>query len=425
MHKTEWLEYINLINREVVPALGCTEPVTVALAAARAAETLGKTPARVIARVSSNLLKNGMGVAVPGTGMVGLPIAAAVGGLCGKSKLGLEVLRDLTEEAVAQGKRMIHDGQVAVEIANTEELLYVEVIVSAGDDSARCIIAQEHNAIVGVERNGEAVFSAPWPHDVKGEDAWNLTIESIYDFAMNVPFDSIRFILEAARLNDCVAQEGLAGEYGMKVGRSISEDIKSGFRSDDMALFATRLTAAASDARMDGIMKPVMSNSGSGNQGITATMPVVAYARWLKKSDEDLARSLIMSHLTAIHLKHYLGRLSALCGAILAATGAGCGIVMLLGGGLEEIEYAIKNMIGSITGMICDGAKSSCALKVVAAVEAAINSAYLAMRKNGVPGREGILDCNLEAAIKNLGDLGSLGMVGTDKVILDIMIAKQ
>ncbi len=425
MHKTEWLEYINLINREVVPALGCTEPVTVALAAARAAEALGKTPEGMIAKVSSNLLKNGMGVAVPGTGMVGLPIAAAVGGLCGKSGLGLEVLRDLTEEAVAQGKIMIDDGRVSVALADTGELLYAEVIVSAGDDSARCIIAQEHNAIVCVERNGEEVFSAPWPHDVKMEEAWNLTIESIHDFATNAPFDTISFILEAARLNDSVAQEGLAGEYGLKVGRSIYEDIQSGFRSDDMALFATRLTAAASDARMDGIMKPVMSNSGSGNQGITATMPVVAYARWLKKDDEALARALIMSHLTAIHLKHYLGRLSALCGAILAATGAGCGIVMLLGGGMEEIGYAIKNMIGSITGMICDGAKSSCALKVAAAVEAAINSAYLAMRKNCVPGREGILDCNLETAIKNLGDLGSSGMAGTDKVILDIMISKQ
>ncbi|MCP4117040.1 MAG: serine dehydratase subunit alpha family protein [Desulfobacteraceae bacterium] len=425
MHKTEWLDYINLINREVVPALGCTEPVTVALAAARAVEALGKTPEKVTARVSSNLLKNGMGVVVPGTGMAGLPIAAAVGAICGKSELGLEVLRDLTAEAVEQGKKMIGQGQALVELANTDELLYAEVIASAGDDSGRCIIAQEHNAIVCVERNGREVFSSPWPHDIETEEAWNLTVESIYDFAMNAPFDTISFILEAARLNNSVAQAGLAGEYGLKVGRSIYEDIKSGFRSDDMALFATRLTAAASDARMDGIMKPVMSNSGSGNQGITATMPVVAYARWLKKSDEDLARALIMSHLTAIHLKHYLGRLSALCGAILAATGASCGIVVLLGGGLEEIEYAIKNMIGSITGMICDGAKSSCALKVAAAVEAAINSAYLAMRKNGVPGREGILDCNLEAAIKNLGNLGSFGMVGTDKVILDIMIAKQ
>jgi L-cysteine desulfidase len=276
-----------------------------------------------------------------------------------------------------------------------------------------------------VERNGQEVFSVPWPHDLETEEAWNLTVESIYDFAMNAPFESISFILEAARLNDSVAQAGLAGEYGLKVGRSIYEDIKSGLRSDDMALFATRLTAAASDARMDGIMKPVMSNSGSGNQGITATMPVVAYARWLKKDDEELVRALIMSHLTTIHLKHYLGRLSALCGAILAATGASCGIVTLLGGGLEEIEYAIKNMIGSITGMICDGAKSSCALKVAAAVDVAINSAYLAMRKNGVPGREGILDCNLETAINNLGDLGSFGMAGTDKVILDIMIAKQ
>ncbi len=425
MIKPEWSEYIALLKREVVPALGCTEPITISLAAARATQELGTAPESLTVLVSGNLLKNGMGVGVPGTGMIGLDIAAAVGATGGKPELALEVLRDLTEEQIDAGKRMLAEKRIKVCLADTEELLYAEVTATAGKDTARCVIAREHTAIVLLERNGTECFSAPWPGEQAGAAEWPLTMERIHDFAVNAPLETISFILEAARLNEAIAAEGMSREWGLKVGRSMEEDIQQGLRADDIASFAIKMAAAASDARMDGIMLPVMSNSGSGNQGITATVPVLAFARRLNADEESLARALIMSHLTAIHLKHHLGRLSALCGAILAATGSSCGIVMLLGGGLREIGFAIKNMVGNIAGMICDGAKTSCALKVASAVEAGIQAALLAKKGTSVSGKEGIVDEDLETSIRNLGRLGSSGMAGTDKVILDIMVSKK
>lgn len=424
MIKQEWNDYITLINREVVPALGCTEPICLALAAARATEALGQTPEKMTALVSGNLYKNGMGVAVPGTGMTGLDIAAAVGAFGGKSELGLEVLRDITDEHVRLAKEMISNKQLDVQLHNTEELIYAQIMVFAGQDSARCVIAREHTAVVLVERNEIEVFSVPWPGEIEGDDEWPMTMASIHEFASCAPFEMIEFILESARLNEKVAEAGMSSDWGLKVGRSMEKDIVSGLRTDDITSFATKLAAAASDARMAGITEPVMSNSGSGNQGITATIPVVAFARRLEADDEKLVRALIMSHLTAIHLKHYLGRLSALCGAILAASGSACGIVMLLGGGMNEISHTIKNMVGSIAGMVCDGAKTSCALKVATAVESGISAALLGMKGTSVPGSDGILDDDLETCIRNLGQLGSSGMTGTDKVILDIMMAK-
>ncbi|UZP67078.1 L-serine ammonia-lyase, iron-sulfur-dependent, subunit alpha [Desulfovibrio mangrovi] len=425
MTKPEWSNFIALLNREVVPALGCTEPITISLATARAVQELGTAPERITVLVSGNLLKNGMGVGVPGTGMTGLDIAAAVGATGGNAELSLEVLRDLTEEQIAAGKQMLTEKRVKVALAETAELLLADVTVFAGNDCARCVIAREHTAVVLVEKNGTEVFSAPWPGEEAGDTEWPLTMERIHDFAVNAPFETISFILEAARLNEAIAAEGMSREWGLKVGRSMEEDIQQGLRADDIASFAIKMAAAASDARMDGIMLPVMSNSGSGNQGITATVPVLAFARRLNADDEKLARALIMSHLTAIHLKHHLGRLSALCGAILAATGSSCGIVMLLGGGMREIGFAIKNMVGNIAGMICDGAKTSCALKVASAVEAGIQAALLARKGTSVSGKEGIVDDDLEVSIQNLGRLGTSGMAETDKVILDIMVSKK
>lgn len=422
--KKEWVEFITILNREVVPALGCTEPITAALAAARAAEALGVKPESLLVQVSGNLLKNGMGVGVPGTGMTGLHIAAAVGALGGKSELQLEVLRDLTPEVVEVSKQLIVDGNVRVELADTEEVLFAKATVTAEGHTATCTIARTHTGIIEVTKDDEIIESTPLENEEVSDDSWPLSVSAIYDFAREAELEDISFILEAARLNDSIAAEGLEHDFGLKVGRSMDEDIALGLRSDDITSFATRLAAAASDARMDGIMQPVMSNSGSGNQGITATIPVTAFARRLGKSEEEMTRALILSHLMAIHLKHHLGRLSALCGAILAATGSGCGIVMLLGGGLAEIERTIKNMVGTIAGMICDGAKTSCALKVASSVEAAINSALLAMKGTSVPGGDGIVDDDIEVCIKNLGRLGSAGMCETDKIILDIMVNK-
>ncbi len=425
MSKENWPQYIALLNKEVVPALGCTEPITVSLAAARAAETLGTLPERVEVRVSGNLLKNGMGVGVPGTGTTGLEVAAAVGVTGGKSSLALEVLRDLSEEQVKLGKQMLANGKVEISIAETDEVLYADVTVYAGEENARCVIAREHTAIVLVEKNGETVLSVDQAASEEVEEEWPMSMRDILEFATSAPLEDISFILEAARLNEAAAVEGLNSDWGLRVGRSMDKDLAMGLRSDDVVSYAIKLTAAASDARMEGAPVPVMSNSGSGNQGITATLPVVAFAHRRDASEEDLVRALIMSHLTAIHLKHHLGRLSALCGASLAATAAGCGIVLLLGGGMEEMESTIRNTLGDIAGMVCDGAKTSCALKVASCVEAAISGAFLAMKGISVPGKDGILDEDIEACIRNIGRLGSVGMAETDKVILDIMTSKS
>ena len=422
-----WQSFIDLLHEEVVPALGCTEPVAVALTAAQAAETLGFTPERLEVEVSANLLKNGMGVIVPGTGSMGLSIAAAAGALGGRSSLGLECLRHIDESQVAAAKALVEAGSVEMKLADSDLLLYCAVTAHAQGHSAKAELVDNHTNITRVWRNGDLVFAKEEQAESASEQGkpWPLTLAGIYDFAVGAPLEDISFILEAARMNRMVAEEGLKSQYGLAVGKSMDAQIRQRILSDDMASFAVKLTAAAADARMAGIMMPVMSNSGSGSQGITCTMPVVACAIRLQIRDEALARALIMSHLTSIHIKHHLGRLSAHCGAMVAATASGCGIVMLLSGGLKEMEMTVRNMVGNMAGMICDGAKSSCALKVASAVGAGIQAAMLAMGGSAVPGNEGIVDDNIEVCIANLGRLGSTGMRETDKVILDIMLHKS
>ncbi len=416
-----------LLRKEVVPALGCTEPIAVALAAARAAETLGRTPERLYVEVSPNLLKNGMGVVVPGTGECGLGVAAAAGALAGKSSLGLECLRDLDLQQAQQACAMAASDAVELALPDNDILLYCAVTASAGSGTARAELRDSHDNITRVWKDGVQIFGQDEAGAAagQGEDDWPLSLARVYDFAMHAPLEELSFILEAARMNRSVAEEGLRKEYGLGVGRSMEDRIHRNILSDDMATFAIKLTAAAADARMAGVQMAVMSNSGSGNQGITCTMPVVACAVRLGKSDEELVRALIASHLTSIHIKHHLGRLSAHCGAMVAGTAAACGIVLLLGGGLPEMERTIRNMVGDMAGMICDGAKSSCALKVASAVSAGLQAAMLAMDGKSVPGREGIVDDDIEACIANLGRLGSSGMREADKVILDIMLKKK
>ena len=416
-----------LLRKEVVPALGCTEPIAVALAAARAAETLGRTPERLCVEVSPNLLKNGMGVVVPGTGECGLGVAAAAGALAGKSSLGLECLRDLDPQQAQQACAMAASDAVELALPDNDILLYCAVTASAGSTTAKAELRDSHDNITRVWKDGVQIFGQAEDNATtgQGEDVWPLSLARVYDFAMHAPLEELSFILEAARMNRSVAEEGLRKEYGLGVGRSMEDRIHRNILSDDMATFAIKLTAAAADARMAGVQMAVMSNSGSGNQGITCTMPVVACAVRLGKSDEELVRALIASHLTSIHIKHHLGRLSAHCGAMVAGTAAACGIVLLLGGGLPEMERTIRNMVGDMAGMICDGAKSSCALKVASAVSAGLQAAMLAMDGKSVPGREGIVDDDIEACIANLGRLGSSGMREADKVILDIMLKKK
>lgn len=419
--------YLDLLHREVVPALGCTEPIAVALTSALAAETLGKRPDFLEVIVSANLLKNGMGVIVPGTGQPGLQIAAAVGALGGKSSLGLECLANLDDKAVAEAREMVTSDKVSLSVADNGLLLYCKVIAKAKDETGAAELQDSHANLTRAWRNDQIVFEKDSTANTDSDDSdeWPLTLMNIHKFALETPLKTIEFILEAAQMNRRVAEEGLEKEYGLSVGKSMDEQVRRRILADDMPTFAVKLTAAAADARMAGVMLPVMSNSGSGNQGITCTMPVVACAIRLEKTDEELARALIMSHLTSIHIKHHLGRLSAHCGAMVAATAAACGIVLLMGGSEKEMEMTVRNMVGNVAGMICDGAKSSCALKVASAVGAGIQAAMLALEGKAVPGNEGIVSEDIEACIANLGRLGSSGMKETDKVILDIMLHKK
>lgn len=422
LDESERREIIALIKQEVTPAIGCTEPMAVALAVAKVKELLGTIPDKLEVWLSANVLKNAMGVGIPGTGMVGLPIAIAMGAIVGKSAYGLEVLKEMTPEALEVGKRLVEQKIMTIKLKeNIAEKLYIEVVGYSPKDSARVVISKDHTRFSLFELNNEILMEIK---DVVETEMHNnqleLCFEKVCDFAFSTPIDEIRFILQASELNRAAAKESLKGAYGHCVAQSLA---KSNF-GNSVYTHMLSVTAAACDARMAGAMFPVMSNSGSGNQGIAATLPVSVFAEESGKSDEELARALILSHLMTIYIKQSLGRLSGLCGAVVAATGSACGITYLMGGTSTQIGYAIKNMIGNITGMICDGAKPSCTLKVSNGVSSASLSAILAMDNKVVSAVEGITDEDVDKTIRNLTKIGRDGMSETDKMILDIMTSK-
>ncbi|WP_138205423.1 serine dehydratase subunit alpha family protein [Haloimpatiens lingqiaonensis] len=420
--------FIGLLKNEVVPALGCTEPIAVALASSKACKELNLFPEKIQVFVSPNILKNGMGVGIPGTGMVGLDIAAALGAIGGNADAQLEVLKDITKEDINKSKEFLNENRVHVTAKDVPDKLYVEVKVFNGEHSATVIIKEKHSNIVSIEVDGKYIFKKENNESNTTNENKNsyehTTVEEIYNFAINADFKDIEFILEGAKMNKAISEDGLKNDYGLKVGKTLFKKINDGILSNDLQNYAMAVTSAASDARMAGCMLPVMSNSGSGNQGITVMMPVVAAAEKLNVSDEKLARALVLANLVAIHIKSYLGRLSALCGCVVASSGASCGITYLMGGNLENIIYSIKNMAGNIAGMICDGAKTGCALKVSTGVSAAIQSSLLAMEGIEISEKDGIIDKDIEKTIKNIAEIGAKGMSETDKLILDIMICK-
>lgn len=427
MNDTTKKQILKLIHQEVIPAIGCTEPIAVALAAAKAAELLGAKPEKIEVYLSANILKNAMGVGIPGTGMVGLPIAIALGVLIGKSSYELEVLKDVTPEALEAGKQLIHDQVIHIALKENVDKLYIEVVCQAGDSKSVAVIAHEHTRFVYCAKDDQILLDErkSLEHTDEGEDdELKLSFDLVYDFAIHTPLDEIRFILDTARLNKKAAEESVKGQFGHAVSKTISGPIGKKYLGDSSYTHMLRLTAAACDARMDGAMIPVMSNSGSGNQGIAATLPVVSFAEDMKCSEEQLIRALMLSHLMVIYMKQSLGRLSALCGCVVAATGASCGITWLMGGTATQITYAIKNMIGNITGMICDGAKPSCAMKVTSGVSTAMLSAMMAMENKVVTSVEGIIDEDVDRSIRNLTSIGSKGMEETDHLVLDIMTHK-
>ena len=418
---------VALIKREVIPAIGCTEPVAVSLCVARATELLGQLPKKISVRLSANILKNAMGVGIPGTGMIGLPIAIALGAIVGRSEYGLEVLKDADESAVAAGKRYIDEQRISIDLKEgIEEKLYIEVEAETEGHRAVAIISGGHTAFVYLQQGDEVLLDCRTATTAteSAEDV-ELTLRRVYDFAMNAPIEEIEFIMESKRLNKAAAESAFAMDYGHSLGKTLRGERELKVLGDSIFTRILSYTASACDARMGGAMVPVMSNSGSGNQGITATLPVVVYGEECGASHEQMVRALILSHLTVIYIKQSLGRLSALCGCVVAATGSACGITRLMGGGYEEVSGAVKNMVANLTGMICDGAKPSCSLKVTSGVATAVLSATLAMNNRVTTSLEGIIEDNVDNCIRNLTSIGRNGMCETDRLILDIMTSKE
>lgn len=418
---------IDLIKREVVPAIGCTEPIAVALCVAKAAELLGCRPESISLRLSGNIIKNAMGVGIPGTDMIGLPIAVALGVVVGKSEYGLEVLKDVNPEVLSEAKDFMAENRIHISHhKNPPSNLHIEVMVVGEDRTARAVISGAHTNFIFLQKDDEVLLNKSLCECAEQrDDDLKLSQKMVYDFAMNVPLEKIEFILRAGIMNRDAARLALYSDkdYGHGLGKVIRNQGLHMF-GDTPIRHMLSMTSAACDARMGGARVPVMSNSGSGNQGITCTMPVMCYAEDINASDEQLVRALALSSLTSIYIKQSLGRLSALCGCVVASTGASAGLVHLMGGGYDEVCAAIKNMVANLTGMICDGAKPSCAMKITSGVSTALMSAMLAMNGKCVTPQEGIICGDVDRTIHNLTSIGKHAMSETDLHVLEIMIDK-
>ena len=417
---------IDLIHRQVVPAIGCTEPMAVALCVAKAKEMLGMVPEQIDIQLSANILKNAMGVGIPGTGMIGLPIAVALGALIGRAELGLEVLKDCDKAAVGRGKEYIAQGRIHIGLKeDAPDKLYIGVVVSGKGHEAEARIAGTHTNFVYLRHDGDVQVerevcagTADSGHEVR------LSLRKVYEFATETDAEELKFILDAKQMNEAAAADGLRENFGHELGKTMCSPLGKGIMGDSIFSKILSATSCACDARMAGALIPVMSNSGSGNQGICTTMPVAVFAKENHNTEEETIRALIISNLTAIYIKQHLGSLSALCGCVVASTGSSCGITYLMGGTYEQITFAVQNMIANLTGMICDGAKPSCALKMTTGVSTAVMSAMLAMQNRHVTSAEGIIDDDVDKSIRNLVEIGRRGMDETDRFVLDIMTNK-
>ena len=421
-------EILQLLRSEVIPAIGCTEPIAVALCTARAKELLGAEPDSITVHLSKNVYKNALAVGIPNTGMTGLPIAIALGATVGRSEYMLEVLRDATPEAVAYAKAYMLRVPATIKVDyEAPSLLYIHVEVSSNGQTAQATIMDEHTHFVELGTLNQESISIG---EIETKEN-TLSLRRVYDFAASVDTTELTFLLEGAEMNTAAAETSFADQYGHGLGRLLRANTLTATPEMEK-LFGNTLftkiisyTCGACDARMSGAMVQVMSNSGSGNQGISCSIPVYLYAKENNCTEEQTLRALALSNLTVIYIKQSLGRLSALCGCVVAATGSAAGITYLMGGTYDEITYAIKNMIANISGMICDGAKPGCALKVTSGVATAIFSAYLAMQHSYADSTEGIVEDDIDRTIRNLTRIGHDGMKVTDDLILDIMTHKQ
>lgn len=429
--RVKWNIFINALKQEVKPALGCTEPVSVALACAVAAQHLSGAIVRIEAAVSPNLMKNGMGVTIPGTGMTGLPIAAALGAIAGDPQAKLEVLKKATQREIDAARALLEVGAVRVVLQDPcDEILYVRARVYAGDQHATVTIVGDHTNVVSIEKMGQPLFIKD--ESLVSDDIINpleqlahSSLRDIYDFISVVPCEELDFILDAGSMNNALSKKGLSKDWGLHIGPTLKRQVDKGLVSDDIFTEILYRTSAASDARMGGATLPAMTNSGSGNQGITATMPVVVAAERLNASPQQLVRALALSHLVAIYIHCKLPRLSALCATTTAGMGAAAGIIWLMDGNFDNIAMAVNNMIGDVSGMICDGASSSCSMKVSTSISSAWKAILLALDNSVVSGNDGIVERDVENSIRNLCDIAGRAMQHTDRQIIEIMAHKR
>ena len=419
--------YLRTLKKEVVPSEGCTEPIAIAYAASIAAEHLKGEIKEVNIYLSKNVIKNALGVGIPRTGGVGIEIAAALGISIQKSYKKLTILSNFTEDELKKAKEIVDKNIINIKQKNTNKALYIEVELLSETSKSKVIIEDTHTNVTLIECDDEIIMdnNSEVSEDLE-EDYKLFKIADIYNFAKEADFDDIKFILESAKMNEKVSEEGLKGDYGLQVGSKIIEKGNFNLFSNDASNKIIAASAAASDARMDGCAMPIMTTAGSGNQGIACSIPVAQTARLLDKSEEELARALVLSNLVTIRIKKHMGRLSPLCGAgIAGATGASCGITYLLGGDLENINYCINNMISDLSGMICDGAKETCALKIATGTNAAIQCANLAINGISATANDGIVAKDVEETIESIETLIQNGFKNVDDTILNIMLEKK
>lgn len=414
--------YVRILKNELVPALGCTEPIAIAYAAAKARTILGYFPEHIEMCCSGNIIKNVKGVTVPNSGgLKGIDVAATLGVVGGDAEKELEVLESITPEHIEKTKELVDQGFCSCNLQEGVANLYIVAKVTYQEHYAEVTIINRHTLITKIVRDGEVLFE----HAVSEEspdyvDKSLLNIKDILEFADTVKIEDVKEVLDRQiEMNSAIAEEGLNKPYGAQVGRTILE-----VYGDDVKFRARAKAAAGSDARMGGCSMPVVINSGSGNQGMTVSLPVIEFAKELKVSQEKLYRALVVSNLIAIHQKKYIGSLSAYCGAVSAGCGSGAAITYLYGGGYEEVSLTIINTIANVGGIVCDGAKPSCAAKIASAVEAAILAHSLGQKHLSFQPGEGIVKGDVEETIKSVGYMGRVGMKNTDVEILNIMIDK-
>lgn len=422
MEKELYNKYVKILKHELVPALGCTEPIAIAYAAAKARDILGRFPESVEMRCSGNIIKNVKGVTVPNSrGLKGIDAAAVLGVTGGDAHRELEVLESVTEADIAKTRELLVRGFCTCSLIGQVENLYIVAKVMAGDEYAEVTIINRHTLITRIVKNDQVLFAMDVAEDSPGHvDKSCLNVKDILEFANQVNIEDVKEVLERQiQLNSAIAEEGLRHEYGVQVGRTLLD-----VYGNDVKIRARARAAAGSDARMGGCSLPVVINSGSGNQGMTVSLPVIEYARELNVGEEMLYRALVVSNLISIHQKKYIGSLSAYCGAVSAACGSGSGITYLYGGNYEDISFTITNTIANVGGIVCDGAKPSCAAKIASAVDAAILAHHLGMAHRAFQPGEGIVKEHVEDTIKSMGYIGRVGMRETDAEILNIMIEK-